>query len=62
MARNVRIEVDPPFDSSVYRSGPVPLARFKLFAEGIPALAAASRAASMPYTAVALVVWPEGEA
>jgi hypothetical protein len=35
MARNVRLEVDPPFDSSVYRSGPVPLARFKLFTEGI---------------------------
>jgi hypothetical protein len=43
MARNVRIEVDPPFDSSVYRSGPVPLARFKLFAEGIPALAPGKR-------------------
>jgi hypothetical protein len=26
MARNVRIEVEPPFDSSVYRDGPVPLA------------------------------------
>jgi hypothetical protein len=43
MARNVRIEVDPPFDSSVYRDGPVPLARFKLFAEGIPALAPGKR-------------------
>jgi hypothetical protein len=26
MARNVRIEVDPPFDSSVYRKDPLPLA------------------------------------
>jgi hypothetical protein len=43
MARNVRIEVDPPFDSSVYRSGPVPLARFKLFSEGIPSLAPGKR-------------------
>jgi hypothetical protein len=43
MARNVRLEVDPPFDSSVYRSGPVPLARFKLFTEGIPALAPGKR-------------------
>jgi hypothetical protein len=29
--------------SSVYRSGPVPLARFKLFTEGIPALAPGKR-------------------
>jgi hypothetical protein len=43
MARNVRIEVDPPFDSSVYRSGPVPLAKFKLFSEGIPSLAPGKR-------------------
>jgi hypothetical protein len=43
MARNVRIEVDPPFDSSVYRKGPVPLARFKLFSEGIPSLAPGKR-------------------
>jgi hypothetical protein len=43
MARNVRIEVDPPFDSSVYREGPVPLAGFKLFAEGIPELAPGKR-------------------
>jgi hypothetical protein len=43
MARNVRIEADPPFDSSVYRSGPVPLAKFKLFTEGIPALAPGKR-------------------
>lgn len=43
MARNVRIEVDPPFDSSVYRSDPVPLAKLKLFTEGIPALAPGKR-------------------
>jgi hypothetical protein len=43
MARNVRIEVDPPFDSSVYRSAPLPLARFKLFSEGIPSLAPGKR-------------------
>jgi hypothetical protein len=43
MARNVRIDVDPPLDSSVYRESPVPLAGFKLFAEGIPALAPGKR-------------------
>jgi hypothetical protein len=43
MARNVRIEVDPPFDSSVYRDGPLPLAGFKLFAKGIPSLAPGKR-------------------
>lgn len=43
MARNVQIEVDPPFDSSVYRGGPVPLAGFKLFTEGIPELAPGKR-------------------
>jgi hypothetical protein len=43
MARNVRVEADPPFDSSVYRSGPVPLAKFKLFSEGIPSLAPGKR-------------------
>lgn len=43
MARNVRIDADPPFDSSVYRSGPVPLAKLKLFSEGIPSLAPGKR-------------------
>ena len=43
MARNVRVDLDPPLESSVYRSGPVPLARFKLFSEGIPSLAPGKR-------------------
>jgi hypothetical protein len=43
MARNVRIEADPPFDSSVYRPGPVQLAWFTMFNEGIPALAPGKR-------------------
>lgn len=43
MARNVRIETDPPLDSSVYRSGPVELAKLRLFSEGIPSLAPGKR-------------------
>jgi hypothetical protein len=43
MARNVRIETDPPLDSSVYRSGPVALAKLRLFSEGIPSLAPGKR-------------------
>lgn len=43
MARNVRIEADPPFDPSVYRPGPVQLAWFTMFNEGIPALAPGKR-------------------
>ena len=43
MARNVRIEVDPPLESGQDRSWPVPLGKLKLFTEPIPSLAPGKR-------------------
>jgi hypothetical protein len=43
IARNVRFEVDPPFESSRDASNPVPLAKLKLFTEGIPSLVPGKR-------------------
>ena len=43
MARNVRIEADPPLQSTVYDSGEFPLADLKLFTESIPSLAPGKR-------------------
>jgi hypothetical protein len=43
MARDVRIEVDPPLESSQDGSWPVPLAKLKLFTEGIPSSAPGKR-------------------
>lgn len=43
MARNVRIDVDPPLASSQDARWPVPLAALKLFAERIPSLAPGKR-------------------
>ena len=43
MARNVRIEVDPSFESSLDAKVPVPVGKLKLFTEGIPSLAPGKR-------------------
>jgi hypothetical protein len=43
MARNVRFEIDPPFESGVDASSRVSLAKLKLFTEGIPSLAPGKR-------------------
>jgi hypothetical protein len=43
MARDVRIEVDPPFASTLDPDASVPLAELKLFTEGIPSLAPGKR-------------------
>lgn len=43
MARDVRIEVDPPFASTLDPSASVPVARLKLFTQGIPSLAPGKR-------------------
>ena len=43
MARNVRIDADPPFQSSQDESHPESLAQLKIFADGIPALAPGKR-------------------
>jgi hypothetical protein len=43
MARNVRIDADPPFQSSQDASHPESLAQLKIFAEGIPAMAPGKR-------------------
>jgi hypothetical protein len=43
MARNVRIEIDPPLQSTVYDSGGFGIARMKLFTEPIPSLAPGKR-------------------
>ena len=42
-ARNVRIEVDPPFESSLDAKVPVPISKLKLFTEGIPSLVPGKR-------------------
>jgi hypothetical protein len=43
MARNVRIKVEPPLKSSLDTAGPVPVAKLKMFTEGIPSLAPGKR-------------------
>jgi hypothetical protein len=43
MARNVRLEIDPPLASTLDSVAPVPLAKLKLFTEGIPSLAPGKR-------------------
>jgi hypothetical protein len=43
MARDVRIGVDPPFASTLDPDASVPLAKLKLFTEGIPSLAPGKR-------------------
>jgi hypothetical protein len=43
MARNVRIEVDPPFESTLDRAVEVSMAQLKLFTEPIPSLAPGKR-------------------
>ncbi len=43
MARNVRIQVDPPFQSTLDSSAPVPVGKLKLFTESIPSLAPGKR-------------------
>jgi len=42
-ARNVRIEVDPPFESSLDAKVPVPVGKLKLFTEGIGSLVPGKR-------------------
>jgi hypothetical protein len=43
MARNLRIEVKPPLQSSLDPKAPVPVAKLKLFTEPIPSLAPGKR-------------------
>jgi hypothetical protein len=42
-ARNVRIEVDPPFESSLDAKVPVPVSKLKLFTEGITSMVPGKR-------------------
>ena len=39
MARNVRISIDPPLESSLDSAAPLPVAKLKMFTEGIDSLA-----------------------
>lgn len=59
MARNVRIEVDPSFESSLDAKVPVPVGKLKLFTEGIP-IPSAGQADRAPFRGFASA--PEGAA